>query len=322
MQRNQNEKKKSTLFARLSKIADFGIWLMGPLCILLAVILITGIGIVHLVGIIPYYSNPSSLLGRLHQFWSFFVLSNIGFNYFMVIRTPPGNTKNLDQNYTEEELMDLASESAPQKGQGFSRFCKTCRIPKPPRAHHCHVCKTCVLRMDHHCPWIGGCVGMNNHKYFFLFMFWLWIGCIWVAVFSLIPLIEGDIQLPIDDQLMVKSVMLMTFALTISITGALGMLMFWHLYLIGTNQTTIEFYFNNHMKGLYKTRNMVWQNEYDMGWSKNWRMFFGTFEENRHPWLWMLPSTLSPSQWGMDGVRFPTQNEDFLGNSVNSDHLV
>ena len=43
--------------------------------------------------------------------------------------------------------------------EGATRSCTPCGItPKPDRAHHCSNCERCVLKMDHHCPWIGGCV--------------------------------------------------------------------------------------------------------------------------------------------------------------------
>ncbi|KAF9481622.1 zf-DHHC-domain-containing protein [Pholiota conissans] len=49
------------------------------------------------------------------------------------------------------------------------RYCGIDHIVKPYRAHHCRVCGTCVLKYDHHCPWIGQCVGARNQKFFFNF---------------------------------------------------------------------------------------------------------------------------------------------------------
>lgn len=48
--------------------------------------------------------------------------------------------------------------------------CVICHSWKPPRAHHCRRCNRCVYRMDHHCIWIGNCVGYNNQKDFILFL--------------------------------------------------------------------------------------------------------------------------------------------------------
>ncbi|GAB1600488.1 palmitoyltransferase ZDHHC16-like [Argonauta hians] len=95
------------------------------------------------------------------------LLVNTIFNYVMGFRTNPGRP--------------------PQVVPEVVSICKRCIAPKPPRAHHCSICRHCILRMDHHCPWLNNCVGFYNHRYFFLYMVYMMCGCLY-ACFIFYPL--------------------------------------------------------------------------------------------------------------------------------------
>ncbi|XP_069559689.1 palmitoyltransferase ZDHHC23-B [Brachyistius frenatus] len=59
-------------------------------------------------------------------------------------------------------------EGVEPKESSRRNWCPVCRVVRPPRAGHCRICGVCVLRLDHHCVWINGCVGQANHRSFLL----------------------------------------------------------------------------------------------------------------------------------------------------------
>ena len=68
------------------------------------------------------------------------------------------------------------------------RYCYDWNCVKPPRAHHCTVCQRWVLRMDHHWNWISNCIGLKNHKFFLLFVFYYLLTNLWFLTLCILLL--------------------------------------------------------------------------------------------------------------------------------------
>jgi len=278
---------------------DNGVRILGPVFVVMALGLILGVVYVLVTELFPYYV-PSlvSPVALLYFSSSAFILFNILYNYYMTVITLPGSTPNLGPEETSQIEALIKTEPNVRRGEGFTRICKFCKKPKPPRTHHCHICKTCVLRMDHHCPWVSNCVGFHNHRYFILFLIYLCVGCLYVSVLSFFPFYASTDYREVSGPN--KTAVLFVFVMTLSVMIAVGMLLIWHLYLVFTAQTTIEVYYNRNKARHAHMRGETYHNEYDLGFVKNWQIFFGPSK------LWFMPTQKPPPG---DGMVYMTRTE-------------
>lgn len=130
------------------------------------------------------------------------------------------------------------------KARGGQRWCSKCKLPKPDRAHHCRVCNRCILRMDHHCPWLASsCVGWRTYKAFVLFLVYASLLCVALLAATGLSLwrlwlwpASRDRQLPHTHAVlqMALAIVAVVFAIPISFFTL------FHIHLLLHNRTTIE----------------------------------------------------------------------------------
>jgi len=122
-----------------------------------------------------------------------------------------------------------------------SDFCKRCNFKRTERCNHCKYCKKCVKRMDHHCPFIGACVGEGNHYHFLMFLLFFFFGTIYSCYMSYIPFMvcyvfnekqNGVCQFIGEFDLI--------FVCTFFGASFIGIINVWQYYVILTDITTVE----------------------------------------------------------------------------------
>lgn len=86
----------------------------------------------------------------------------------------PQHNSEATQNYSGAVLENQPEDQSPLKDEDVQmrevRYCIVCQLEQPVRCKHCSKCGKCVTLHDHHCPWMGTCVGEKNRFWFYWYL--------------------------------------------------------------------------------------------------------------------------------------------------------
>ena len=234
-------------------------------------------------------------------------------------------------NKNNEDLLEMNKNNNDHQVL-LKRWCRKCHHEKPPRTHHCSICNVCVLRMDHHCPWINNCVGYRNHGHYLRFLFYVTLGMVCglvlmgcqLATFKGRYLYWGQHNGRFTIHL-TEEMIQMTF-LVVDLVGCgilsllIGLLLTVQIVNVSQGHTTIESLEIRQCEREMRRRESDFELSssvpcsfpfpFDLGFSSNFKAVFG---ENL--WLWPFPLsiTLNPLTGSSpDGFNFKTRPDALM----------
>jgi len=228
--------------------------------------------------------GAAALTALLFLLWYNLIAVLMYWSYTRAMLTDPGKVPT-DMLLARRLWLEL--ETGEYDAEAPWSSCSFCEQYRPPRAHHCGICGRCILRFDHHCPWINNCVGKGNHRYFLQFLTYTMTYCI-STVLALkddrVMAFEGDQKLREQLGPTLGFCLLgadSVFSLAMAGSLALIIFSFYHVWLVSMGLTSLDC--------LAAACRCFAHNEHDRGLRRNLRDVMGA-----SPSRWLLPLPAPP----------------------------
>lgn len=240
--------------------------------------------------VLPELFEPNTLGYVLHFLFGNFVMINIVGNFTYTVLCD-----------TSTRYIVVPTDKA--KIEEGWRYCSVCESVAPPRSWHCANCNVCILKRDHHCIFTGCCVGHYNHRYFLMFVFYLFIGTAY-AFFYNNYFIWGKLDFDFPMSLLKIVFPLAMFAFGFDPSVKQFYLMLYIVTAVGMCFTAVlaYYHFNLVLSGHVANEKSKGVRKYSLGWMKNVVEVFG----DKWYLTWIVPYV--KSDLTHDGVSWRTKN--------------
>jgi len=281
-----------------------------PLCIAVLLLLAPHPSILHVL-LNYHYQTLHSTPYFLAHLLAISTLSFLAFSSLIVcVARDPGPVPEAQPEVQQDEggdisLGDALLSTPPEDYTQPGKWCRICWRPKPERAHHCSQCGRCVLKMDHHCPWMGArCIGFRTYPSFLHFLASVTLLATYIAVICIRGLSFAFRHPFAINEITPVHMLFLSFA-GCAFALIMGSFFGYHVYLVLTNQTTLEhispYYILRYLPPLppcrlsspplehqltYRQRRAVdaahaRMRLYDVGWRRNVEQVFGMGAKRR-----------------------------------------